>query len=381
MSSFFDTFADSQTGTNSSSGSNVNSSTATGFGPAASVRNLRYRVPSSFPSSSVSTNINSSIPDDWVCNITIPLLGATAPSGSFSQLPSPFTYRSTVQNSICQLSYRLGSISAPTNSLTLNVDLLKSSLLPSLLFDISLTLNSTLIGYGFQLLATVTWEFSPMTFSEIFIDIIPKLGASSILVTTTKFAFTNISTTIPCLAKNSMVLMENKKYKPIQDIQRGDVVMANTETNRTYKVANVTINTSVYNHLCNIVVFDAHSLGCNIPTDKLIMSENHPIIWDEKRRPAKCFSKLPNVTKYHRDKIPKNLLPGNSDGTVSLYDLQFETLGSFVVNGVQVQSRSPRSNITPLPIELYFDQSLYCDEVGNDDIDYEFKLDFSDVEL
>ena len=57
----------------------------------------------------------------------------------------------------------------------------------------------------------------------------------------------------------------------------------------------------------------------------------------------------------------------------NMWDLQFDTVGSYVANGVTVQSRHPRSYLTPMPKELYFDQNLYTDELKNDyDPAYEF---------
>jgi len=49
-----------------------------------------------------------------------------------------------------------------------------------------------------------------------------------------------------------------------------------------------------------------------------------------------------------------------------LWDLQFETVGTYVANGVTIQSRNPRSNLTPLSKDLYFDQSLYDGDLIDD---------------
>jgi hypothetical protein len=115
-------------------------------------------------------------------------------------------------------------------------------------------------------------------------------------------------------------------------------------------------------------------VGPNLPNQKLIITANHALIWKESRRPAKCFINYPNVKR--ETSVVSNILPIDEKSRYCVYDLQFETLGNFVANGIVVQSRSPRSNLTPLPQTLYFDQSLYRSETGIDDVEYEFPLDF-----
>ena len=71
---------------------------------------------------------------------------------------------------------------------------------------------------------------------------------------------------------------------------------------------------------------------------------------------------------------------GSEAGKYTVYDLQFESEGSYVANGVTVQSRSPRSEITPLSRELYFNDELYTDLTVWDTLNHPLPLDFEILE-
>jgi hypothetical protein len=78
--------------------------------------------------------------------------------------------------------------------------------------------------------------------------------------------------------------------------------------------------------------------------------------------------------------VHSDLLPKEETDSYHLFDLQFDQIGSYVANGVTVQSRHPQSFITPLPKELYFDKNLFQNEKKDDnDPNYEFPLVHSSV--
>ena len=55
--------------------------------------------------------------------------------------------------------------------------------------------------------------------------------------------------------------------------------------------------------------------------------------------------------------------PDTPNGTTyTLYDLQFDDDGSYVAENVMIQSRSPWSDLTPLPKNLYYDDTRYQPE-------------------
>ena len=66
---------------------------------------------------------------------------------------------------------------------------------------------------------------------------------------------------------------------------------------------------------------------------------------------------------------------GPSFESMNLYDIQFENDGSYIANGVQLQSRCPRSQMTPLAKEDYFNQELYTEEVVWDVFNHSVKYD------
>lgn len=201
----------------------------------------------------------------------------------------------------------------------------------------------------------------------------------------------NLTNTMLCLAYNTRILMFDGNFKNIQDIKRDDLVAGNPSINKIYRVARLMIHEIVDHPLTDITIFQPHSLGVNLPNRKLIISSNHALFWNNARRPAKCFANNPNITRYYNNKIYKDksssnsndtyyikdLLPHHDHDKYFLYDLQFETIGSYVAEGITVQSRCPQSNITPLPKKLYFDQSLYKTDIMDDNPNHKCPLDFT----
>lgn len=166
------------------------------------------------------------------------------------------------------------------------------------------------------------------------------------------------SSVITCLASDTDILLEDGKTKQIQHIKRGDSVASDSSLTNTYKVANVNKLILEPKNLIDIYQFKHGSLGLNLPNKDLFITGNHPIIWKDARRPSKCLKNLQNIINH--DKSPINtVLPIDINNEYALYDLQFEVDGTYVANGVVVQSRSPHSDLTPLSEDLFFDKSLY----------------------
>ena len=199
---------------------------------------------------------------------------------------------------------------------------------------------------------------------------------------------------VPCIASDSQILMANGDWKSIQLIERGDFVAGDSSLKLIYQVAR--LNSKAITEQCpwDLVIFQPSSLAVDCPRQKLIITGNHALIYDGARRPAKCFAEFPNVTRYYEgkiisDKYCESILRENTQIPDiyllndllpldhNVYDLQFETTGTYVVEGVIVQSRCPKSNLTPLPKELYFDQSLYSSEVMIDNPDQILPLDLT----
>jgi hypothetical protein len=229
---------------------------------------------------------------------------------------------------------------------------------------------------GTTLLTSVTWtlmtDFPGVDLTSITTWV---FGTSSPLFRAITATFDPISSLVVCVAKDTQILMADQSIKLIQDIQRGEFVAGDSQSSIIHQVARVNIQSLAATHSNNFVVFDVNSVGPNQPYEKLIITENHPIVYNNARRPAYCFQNYPGVT-YYKDVSASEILPVNND-TCTVYDLQFDHEGTYVANGLIVQSRSPRSNLTPLPEELYFDPTLYTDEKVNDCYDHIFPLNVS----
>ena len=163
-----------------------------------------------------------------------------------------------------------------------------------------------------------------------------------------------------CIASNTEILLANGTTKLIQDVVRGDLVAGDPSMKKSYRVANIPFTAYSNDIAMDLVTFEPNSLGTNIPNKQLITTPGHPIIWNNSRRAARNFTRLAGV-----ELVEQSLPVGNNNDHI-LWDIQFETIGTFVANGVTLQSRHPQSRFTPLPRELYFDDALYSTSLKDD---------------
>lgn len=180
------------------------------------------------------------------------------------------------------------------------------------------------------------------------------------------YSFSPLASSALCLWSLSTILMADGSDKPICDILRGDLI----KTTHGDKPVSQVLKQIFSPNLCyDILRFDTNCLGNNYPKDTLYITKNHPIIYNGARRPAHCFRNMPGVTYYEHRRIEK-ILP-----SYAFYDLQFDVDTTFIANGVEVQSRSPFSDLTPLPLELYHDPGLYKNIKTWDSVNQKLPLD------
>lgn len=177
-----------------------------------------------------------------------------------------------------------------------------------------------------------------------------------------------LSSTV-CVSGTTNILMADGTIKQIQDIQRGDIVAPNHQVARLLceQVSNIS--------KIDIMIFEKNCLG-HFPDENIVITPNHPIIFNNARRPAICFQNCQGVHLFKQVdiKLIENLITDKHNHTC-LYDIQFDHEGSYIANGMEIQSRSPYSYFDPLPKNLYFDQSLYNDEHTWDTFDATLPLD------
>lgn len=237
------------------------------------------------------------------------------------------------------------------------------------------------IGVGFGVLGVVHTVIDFNTISVIAPDYTEFGGPGPVqVVLIYGEPYENSSATftyvIPCLAPSTRVLLSNGMYKEIQDIKRGEYVAGDLERRTHFRVSRVNILHCGDNTKTDMVEFAPHSLGHRVPMRKLTMTGFHPVVYNGARREAKCFRQLDGV-KCHNDARVVDVMGRNRQGQVAVYDLQFDVDGHYVAEHVVVQSRSPNYIHTPLPRELYFDQSLYSDARVHSALNHPLPLDHS----
>jgi hypothetical protein len=173
--------------------------------------------------------------------------------------------------------------------------------------------------------------------------------------------------------------MADGSTKLIENIQRSDWVAKDNSRSGAYQVARVLSTEHLANSELDFCCFDINSISDGVPNKPLLITQGHPIVYNSTRRAARLFGDLPGVFVLNKA-IAADILPKESGDLYHLWDLQFETVGSYVANGVTIQSRNPRSYLTPMPKEFYFDQHLYVDKLSNDhDATNEFDLVYEKI--
>jgi len=171
-----------------------------------------------------------------------------------------------------------------------------------------------------------------------------------------KHTYTADNVTTLCLLRDSLIQMMDGTTKSIQDIKRGDHVSPGHIVSRLCEIK------MEPHFLTEVVYFEPDCLGPGLPHSQLGMTSNHPVVYANARRPAKYFNLIKGVSL------------SKVRGLEVLYDLQFDHDGTYIANGVEVQSCSPRSAANPLPLELYYDKSLYSEETVWDAYEHPMKL-------
>ena len=169
-----------------------------------------------------------------------------------------------------------------------------------------------------------------------------------------------------CITTGTEILMANGQVKNIELVQRGDIIAGDLTGSKTYTVANVLSDTiDPVKSTITMVLFKKDSIEPNIPSKDLLVTRGHPIVYQNKRIWSMLFAKFPDV-EIHTNVDVVDIIPIDVNNVYKLWDIQFETVGTFVANGTVVQSRHPQSCITPLAKELYFNQELYSADLKDD---------------
>jgi len=153
-----------------------------------------------------------------------------------------------------------------------------------------------------------------------------------------------------CFVSTTLILMKDGTQKFIKDIKRGDEVVMDINRKKSSKVARLVINRSAFTVLTKIPA------GC-VGNERIIYCTPHHPFWTNDNKHRILAKHIPNAKPV-------------KCGKVALYNIQFETEGSYYVEMAKTDSLSPWNEDSYLPKHLYFNENLYIDNVklnGEDD--------------
>lgn len=184
-----------------------------------------------------------------------------------------------------------------------------------------------------------------------------------------------LTSTTVCLAHDTQILMNDKTYLPIQNLKIGDTVASHNSENG-HKIARILKTSLGEAYPVDIVKIDKDALGKDYPSATTYLTGWHPILYNNQRKPAKCFKNIPGCEWNYHSKKTADVVPADSKGKYYLYNLQFDHEGLFIANGLITQAVSPWSRIYPLPENMFYnyvekpltDESYITDTEWNQDI-------------
>lgn len=239
-------------------------------------------------------------------------------------------------------------------------------------FRIALSINNNTSGIFGPFNSTTT----TITISTQSIVLSNVTNLSFNFVGTTGFTLTsnNLTSSTVCLLHDTQILMMDNTFKLIQDLVRGDVVADPYSTNG-HNIARILKTKMDPEYKPDLVKISKNALSDNLPDNDTFLTGWHPILWNSLRKPAKCFQKIKNCHWYNMETKLKDI-PGLSNDSYVLYNLQFDHEGLFIANNLIVQAVSPWSIIYPLPEKDFYyyvkkeltNESYITDTVWNQDI-------------
>lgn len=176
-----------------------------------------------------------------------------------------------------------------------------------------------------------------------------------------------------CVGGDTLIQLSDGSLRPIRSLHRGEIVAPN------HTIAQVCQEPIDVHSPIDLMVFEPNCLGGGKPTQRLTITPNHPIFYKGARRPAKCFAQCPGVRSIQRQPT-QSVLP-LLDHEPYLYDLQFDHEGSYLANGLEIQSRSPYSYHGPLDQSMYDDPSMYCEDRVWDSMNQSLSLDSTPLQF
>jgi hypothetical protein len=176
-----------------------------------------------------------------------------------------------------------------------------------------------------------------------------------------------------CILEDTRILLSNGQWKKVQDLKRGDSIAGKDGSALPLcRLITKDISTSKVEFI--LIPKDAISPG--LPINDLYCCKHHYFLYNDKLYAAESFLSFPGtkrITGYGKQVLSKP----------RMYDLQFETEGFYIAEGLLCPSRSPYDADDPLPRELFFDQSLFRPNIPKSQLDHllGFPISFSRISL
>jgi hypothetical protein len=170
-----------------------------------------------------------------------------------------------------------------------------------------------------------------------------------------------------CVLEDTHILLANGRWKKVQDLIRGELIAG--KDGSALPLCRLIVK-DISNSNVDFIVIPKDAIAPGMPMNGLYCCKHHYFLYGDKLYAAESFLSFPGVRRirgYAKEVLGKEL-PKLSK--LRMYDLQFETEGFYIGEGLLCPSRSPYDADDPLPRELFFDQSLFRLNIPKSQLDH-----------
>jgi hypothetical protein len=170
-----------------------------------------------------------------------------------------------------------------------------------------------------------------------------------------------------CVLEDTHILLANGQWKKVQDLTRGELIAG--KDGSALPLCRLIVKDISASRI-DFIVIPKDAIAPGMPMNDLYCCKHHYFLYGDKLYAAESFLSFPGVRRirgYAKEVLGKEL-PKLSK--LRMYDLQFETEGFYIAEGLVSPSRSPYDADDPLPRELFFDQSLFRLNIPKSQLDH-----------
>jgi hypothetical protein len=166
---------------------------------------------------------------------------------------------------------------------------------------------------------------------------------------------------------DTLILLANGQWKKVQNLARRDSIAG--KDGSALPLCRLIVKDISASRI-DFIAVPKDAIAPGMPMNDLYCRKHHYFLYGDKLYAAESFLSFPGVRRirgYAKEVLGKEL---SKLSKLRMYDLQFETEGFYIAEGLLCPSRSPYDADDPLPRELFFDKGLFRMGIPKSQLDH-----------